>query len=110
VPDNFDEYECLDAILHRYNNIDYVMNMGFFEGIKLVSKMNIKIAEEHLWEKWNIEHVYMEKKNYMSFEDYKNKAFGLINTNVNIGKKMTAEEAIAEAEKIKEMDRKAGDK
>jgi hypothetical protein len=50
VPEDFDEYECMDTILSRYNNIDYVMNLRFFDGIKLIGKMNIKIAEDRLFE------------------------------------------------------------
>ncbi|WP_158511943.1 hypothetical protein [Clostridium arbusti] len=104
MPEDFDEYECMDTILSRYNNIDYVINLRFFDGFKLIEKMNIKIAEDRLFEQWNIEHIYMDKNNYMSFEDYKNKAFKNTNTDTKSSKKITKEEALAEAERIRKLD------
>lgn len=104
MPEDFDEYECMDIILSRYNNIEYVMNLGFFEGSNLIGKANIKIAEERLFTQWNMEHIYMDKENYISFEEYKNKAFGNINTHIKNTKKVTKEEAITDAEIIRKLD------
>jgi hypothetical protein len=46
----------------------------------------------------------MDENNYISFEDYKNKAFKNTNTDIKSAKKITKEEALAEAEKIRRLD------
>lgn len=101
---DFDEIECLDTILNRYHDVNYVMDLSFFDGIKLIQKFNEKITEQKIWEMWNIEHVWMDEDNYVSFEDYKNKALGKKTNKNKITKeelKKRKEEAMAKAEQIR---------
>lgn len=107
---DFDEIECLDTLLSRYGNIDYVMNLSFVTGLNLIQKMNIRIAEDRLFQQWNMEHIFMDKDNFVSFEDYKNKAFKNVNNNKLSKKEIheIAKKNIAEAEKIKASIRKGG--
>ncbi|MFT8312962.1 MAG: hypothetical protein ABF633_01760 [Clostridium sp.] len=97
---DFDEVSALDLILSRYNDVDYVMNLSLLDGIELIKKANIKISEDMLFQQWNMEHIFMDDKNFITFEDYKNKAFKNIN-----GKKFNKEEIHKMAEKgFKEAD------
>lgn len=93
----------MDTLLSRYSNIDYVMSLSFVNGINLIEKCNISIAEDRLFQQWNMEHIFMEEDNFINFEDYKNKAFNSTKT-----KKITAKEALVAAEKIKALDQKGG--
>lgn len=86
------------------------MNLDIVEGIKIIEKANYKIAEDRLFQQWNMEHIFMDDKNFISFEDYKKKAF----KNVSC-KKLSKEEIhkmamgnIAEAEKMKKLIEKGG--
>lgn len=103
---DFDDIECLDILLSRYNDMNYVMNLGFADGIKLISKAKIKIAEDMLFQQWNAEHIYMKEDNFISFEDYKNRAFKNVNKPTKKEIHEIAMKNIAEAERIRNLDRK----
>lgn len=86
------------------------MDLSLTSGIKLIEKANIKIQENMLFQQWNAEHIYMKKDDFMSFEDYKNKAFKDVNKK-KLSKKDTHELAkknLAEAEKIRKMFEEGG--
>lgn len=90
-------------LLNRYNDITYVMDLSFVQGVELIGKAKIKMAEDMLFAQWNMEHIFMDEKNFIAFEDYKDKAFKGVNK-----KKLSKEEihkmavkAMEEADKIK---------
>lgn len=111
---NFDEIECMDTLLSRYSNIEYIMNMDFSDGIKLISKANIKIIEDRLFQRWNMEHIFMSENDFISFEDYKNKIFENKSNKTNkLSKEEThemAKKAIEKAESIRKIHQKGGNK
>jgi hypothetical protein len=86
------------------------MNLDIAEGIKLIEKANIKIQENRLFQQWNMEHIFMDDKNFITFEDYKKQAFANVNK-----KKLSKEEIhemamknITEAEKMRKLIEKGG--
>jgi hypothetical protein len=54
-----------------------------------------------IWDKWISIFPNMDKKNFVSFEDYKKQHFSNADTK-NSNKKLSKEEIIANAEKVKE--------
>lgn len=95
-------------LLNRYSNIDYVMNLSFTEGIELIGKANIKIAEDMLFQQWNMEHIYMKEDEFITFEEYKSRVFGNKNRLSKEEVHEIAKNNIAEAEKIRELIKKGG--
>lgn len=71
---------------------------------KLLIDANIKDTEEKLWQQWLVERPYMEE--FISFEDYKKRAFKNIETENNSN--IDVRKIIEEAEKIKKLDQKGG--
>lgn len=90
-------------LLHRYNNIDYILNMNVDDGIEFIIVAYKKEAEEFLYKQWLVNYANMDKSNFTSFEDYKKKAFKIKKTNTD-NNKLNVEEIIKEAERIKEID------
>lgn len=79
------------------------MNLDIKDGLGIIKTAYLKQAEEKLWEQWLVERPYM--KEFVSFEDYKKKAFKIKNEN---NSKIDKKKIIEEAEKIKELDQKGG--
>ncbi|OMH20081.1 hypothetical protein AC231_04655 [Clostridium pasteurianum] len=109
-----DEFECMDLLLTRYKNIDYVMDMDLEEGIEIINTAYKKKAEEMLWQRWLVDYSNMDKEHFIPFTDYKNKVFKDVNITENNNKvskesiEETAKKAIEEAERIKKADQKGG--
>lgn len=92
----------MDLLLSRYSNIDYVMNMDMIDGVDLINKAMEEKEEQRIWSVWLARLSNMDKKNYVSFEQYKRKIMNPKITNPTI----TVEEQIKEAECVKSRDRK----
>jgi len=58
----------------RYGNIEYIINLPFYDGILYIKKAIGKNQEKTLWELWLTVLPNMNKDNYISFEDFKTKA------------------------------------
>lgn len=78
------------------------MEMSIEDGCELIKTAYRKDAEDKLWERWNLEHMFMEEP--VSFEDYKNKMLQS-NNETNIKNK---ELILKEAELIKSFDQSKG--
>jgi hypothetical protein len=78
------------------------MNMDFVDGIGIIKQAYRKEAEEKVWEQWNLEHIFMNDDNYISFQDFKNKVLNI--TSKQDKPKQTAKQIIEIAEKIKKRD------
>lgn len=90
--------------------MDYVMGLDLFDFIHLLNKAIEKTNKEEekrieslLWQKWIIEWQTMTKDNFISFDDYKAKAFGR-NINKNTNAKIDTDKILREAEAIKNAD------
>lgn len=97
-------------LLSRYNDVTYVMDLSFVQGIELIGKAKIKIAEDMLFAQWNMEHIFMDDKNFITFEDYKNKAFKGTNKKKFSKKEIheMAEKGFKEADEVRKLFEKGG--
>lgn len=91
--------------MHRYNDITYIMNLDIEDGLDLINTAYQKDAEDRLWQQWLVDYSHMDKENFMSFENYKNKVFKNESEN---NRKIDIKEIIDEAEAIKNLDQKKG--
>ena len=81
------------------------MNLDAETGLELIIKAYKQEKEDKLFQIWNLEHVWMDKDDYISFEDYKAKVLGKVGKSKEISKEeieKEKQEALAKAEKIKE--------
>lgn len=74
--------------------MSFVMGLDVLTLANLIVEAQKKEAEEMLWEKWLSELPYMDEKNFMPFETYKNKHFQQKST------EKTDEEIMQDAENI----------
>lgn len=56
--------------MKRYNNIDYVMNMDIEDGLNLIIKAFKNDTKDKLYKLYLVQYPYMDKKNYISFDDF----------------------------------------
>lgn len=96
-------------LLSRYSNIDYILNLGFNEGYKVIRKAYQKALEDKAWERWLVDYAKMNKENFISFEEYKESLFTV--KPIHEAKYLTKEELLKEASEIerKITNRKRGD-
>lgn len=58
-------------LLHRYTNIEYILNLDLEEGIEFINKAYEKQLDEQIWQRWLVEYRNMDENNFISFENYK---------------------------------------
>lgn len=63
----------MDLLLSRYSDIHYILNLDFQSAIRLIKKAYEKDLEKRLWEMWLTLYPNMDKKNFIDFEEFKNK-------------------------------------
>ena len=90
--------------MKRYGHIP---DIEFDEFIELYMCLLKKNAEEQLWQQFLVDYSRMNSKTFISFEDYKIKAFSPIQKLEN-NKKVDIKQIIKDAEKIKKADQKGG--
>jgi len=84
-------------LLSLYHNMDFVMKMDLFDGLKLYEKAREKRSEERLYQAWVSLYPHFSKDNFVSWEDYRDRHNQM---KIPIVKKSAAE-LIAEAADIK---------
>lgn len=65
----FDEIEVYDLLLHRYGDMQFIMNMRVPDFLLLIAKAKEKEQEERYFQQWVVQLPHMGD-NYISFEDY----------------------------------------
>lgn len=90
----------MDLLLHRYGDVEFIMNLDIADGVELIKKAFQSDVEDKLWQQWLFEHLFMTKENFMSFEDYRNQVIDKPVETTNI----SAKEIIKNAERIKKID------
>lgn len=90
-----EEEEIIDLLLHRYGNIDYIMQMEIELAAKIIDKAKEKEQENRYFIQWAVQLPNMTKETYISFEDYVDKVTGR-----NIDTRPISE-CMAEIEEIK---------
>lgn len=57
-------------MLHRYGNIEYVLNLPIKRATKLIRKAFEEVRTENMYRQWLMYLPYMTKDNYMTFHEY----------------------------------------
>ena len=94
---SIDEEEIIDLLLHRYGNLEYIMQAEIETALRIIEKAREKEKENRLFLQWVVQLPNMTKENYISFEAYIDKVTGR-----NIDKRPVYE-CLQEIEEIKKM-------
>lgn len=73
-------------MLHRYHNIEYILQTDLQTGLELIVKAREKEREDRLFTQWVVQLPWMDEKSFVGFADYKNKVTG-----ANIDRRSVAE-------------------
>lgn len=90
-----DEEEIIDLLLHRYGNLEYIMQSDIETALRIIDKAREKEKENRYFLQWVVQLPNMGKENFVSFEEYMNRVTGR-----NIDKRPVYE-CMAEIEEIK---------
>ena len=98
ISNSIDLIEVEELLLSRYVNLDYILNLGFYEGYELIIKAYEKELEAKAWDRWLVDYRKMSKEN-------------LFTMNTIQEKYLTKEELLKEAAEIerKITNKKRGD-
>lgn len=87
--------EIIDLLLHRYGNLEYIMQSDITTAMRLIDKAREKERESRLFLQWVVQLPQMSKDTYVSFDAYVDRVTGR-----NIDKRPVYE-CMAELEEIK---------
>lgn len=79
--------------------MDYVNNLYWIDGVKLINKAIEKRVERYDWEMWLSLYPEMSEETFVSFEAFKTKKQEITQKKV----KLTSSEIIAKAEELKKI-------
>lgn len=71
-----DYEEIIDLLLHRYGNLEYIMQSDINTAMRIIDKAKEKDKEKRLFLQWVVQLPYMQKESFVSFESYVDKATG----------------------------------
>lgn len=60
-------------LLHRYPNIDYIMQKDVIDGILFINEAIKQNEIDHIRQQWTAQLPFMDKETFISFSDYKAK-------------------------------------
>lgn len=92
---DLDEEEIIDLLLHRYGNIEYIMQSDIETAMRIIEKAKEKEKENKYFLQWVVQLPNMTQENFISFDSYVDKLTGR-----NIDKRPVFE-CMAEIEEIK---------
>lgn len=92
-----DEEEIIDLLLHRYGNLEYIMQMDIETAERIIAKAREKEQENRFFLQWVVQLPNMTKENYVSFDSYVDRVTGR-----NIDNRPVSE-CMAELEEIKKI-------
>ena len=90
-----DEEEIIDLLLHRYGNLEYIMQTDIDTAERIIAKAREKEKEKQYFLQWVVQLPHMTKENFVSFESYVDSVTGR-----NIDRRPVSE-CMAELEEIK---------
>jgi hypothetical protein len=90
-------------LLHRYHNIDYILQLDADTGCALITKALEQERDDRIFQQWVVQLPLMGKDNFVSFADYKDKVTG-----ANIDRRTTAE-ILAELDEVEKELQGGGD-
>ncbi|MCD2345820.1 hypothetical protein [Clostridium guangxiense] len=85
-------------MLSQYSNIDFIMHLDIDEGFEMLKKANEKQNDSILWDMWLVKYPWMDKDNFVSFNDFKNNILKKVEEPKKPTK--TKQQIIADSEKI----------
>ena len=88
----------LDLLLSRYNNIEYINNLLWHDGIRLMNKAVEKCSEQRHWDLYCTAYPNMDETTFISFEQFKKPKIKVENKTTEV---KTNKDAIEKAEAIK---------
>ena len=91
----FDFEEIIDLLLHRYGNLEYIMQSDIETAMRIIAKAKDKEQENRFFLQWVVQLPHMTKENFVSFDSYLDKVTGR-----NIDRRPVFE-CMAEIEEIK---------
>ena len=95
VCEGIDYEEIIDLLLHRYGNLEYIMQLDIKTAMRVIEKAQEKEKENRFFLQWVVQLPNMTKENYLSFDQYVDRVTGR-----NIDKRPVSE-CMAEIEEIK---------
>lgn len=90
-----DYEEIIDLLLHRYGNLEYIMQSDIKTAMRIIEKAREKERESRLFLQWVVQLPQMSKDTYVSFDAYVDRVTGR-----NIDTR-PVHECMAELEEIK---------
>lgn len=90
-----DSEEIIDLLLHRYGNLEYIMQSDIETAMRIIAKAKEKEQENRFFLQWVVQLPHMTKENYISFDSYIDRVTGR-----NIDRRPVSE-CMAEIEEIK---------
>lgn len=90
-----DEVEVIDLLLHRYGNLDYILQSDIELAEKIIEKAKEKEKEKRYFLQWVVQLPNMTDETYTNFSSYVDRVTGR-----NIDKR-PVEECMKEIEEIK---------
>ena len=81
-------------LLHRYHNIEYILQLDADTGCALVQKAQEQERDDRIFQQWVVQLPLMGRDNFVSFADYKDNLTG-----ANIDRRYTAE-ILAELDEV----------
>lgn len=92
---SIDEEEIIDLLLHRYGNLEYIMQSDIETAQRIIAKAREKEQEQRYFLQWVVQLPNMTKENFISFDSYVDRVTGR-----NIDNRPVSE-CMAELEEIK---------
>lgn len=71
-----DEEVIYDFIFSRYHNAEYILNLDYSLGAKIILEGFRKAEEDRFFMKWVVQLPYQDSENFVSFESYMDKVTG----------------------------------
>lgn len=71
-----DHEEIIDLLLHRYGNLEYIMQSDIQTAMRIIEKAREKERENRLFLQWVVQLPYMQKESFVSFDSYADKVTG----------------------------------
>ena len=95
ISSQIDPDELIDLLLHRYGNLEYIMQLDIEPAMRIIAKAREKENENRFFLQWVVQLPHMTKESYVSFDSYVDRVTGR-----NIDKRPVSE-CMAELEEIK---------
>lgn len=71
-----DPEEIIDLLLHRYGNLEYIMQLDIKTAMRVIEKAREKEKEDRYFLQWVVQLPNMTQDNFVSFESYVDRVTG----------------------------------